>query len=251
MKPVEFPLNKYFLETPIAHRGLHEGNIDENSLSAYKKAIEKGYAIEIDVHLMKDGKLLIHHDGDIKRITGFDIKISDLVEEDLPKYPMLLSKETIPTLKEFLSLVNGQVPVLIELKIDGEFNPKICDVLLDNLRDYPNKDYIALQSFHPYAVKYLKENTDEYSVGQLACRKYEGYSKIVEYLLSNLRLFKKSHADFISYDINGLPHRRVAKLHKKYPLLCWTVDTYDKLKKSKDFADNIIFEYIDLNKQLD
>ena len=247
MKVKKFPLNKYFLEIPIAHRGLHEGNIDENSLTAYQKAIDKGYAIEIDVHLMKDGKLLIHHDENIKRITGFDLKISDLIEEDLIKYPMSLSKEKIPTLIEFLKLVNGKVPVLIEIKVDGKFNPLICDVLLENLKDYPNKDYIALQSFHPFAVKYLKEHTDEYSVGQLATNKYEGYSKITEYLLSNLRLFNMSHADFISYDINGLPNKRVKKLHKKYPLLCWTIDTKEKYDKSKQFADNIIFEFISLN----
>ena len=248
MKPISFPLNKYFFETPIAHRGLHEGNIDENSLTAYQKAIDKGYAIEIDVHIMKDEKLLIHHDGDIKRITGVDLKIADLVEEDLEKYPMMLSKEKIPTLKEFLKLVNGQVPVLIEIKIDGEFTPRICEVLLEDLKDYPKKEFIALQSFHPYAVKYLKEHTDEYSVGQLATRKYDGYSKFIEFMLSRLMLFKKSHADFISYDITGLPFGPVKRLHKKYPLLCWTIDTYEKYEKAKQFADNIIFEYIKLDK---
>ena len=87
----------HFMTIPLAHRGLHNQQLDENSLGAFKAAIEHGYGIELDVHPLKDGGLVVVHDTNLKRVTGVDVNVETLSEEDLKKYPLLLSKEKIPT----------------------------------------------------------------------------------------------------------------------------------------------------------
>ena len=84
-----------FLSTPIAHRGLHDDIREENSISAFKAAIEHGFAIETDVHLLKDGVVAVHHDNSLKRVCGKDVKIESLTSEQLKDYPMTLGGEII------------------------------------------------------------------------------------------------------------------------------------------------------------
>jgi len=70
----------------IGHRGA-KGIAPENSLSGFKKAVELGIdGIELDVHLTKDGKLIVIHDIDLKRLTGLRIPIKQLTFKELKKY---------------------------------------------------------------------------------------------------------------------------------------------------------------------
>lgn len=246
MKTNYIELNQNFITNPIAHRGLHSDTVSENSMQAFSLAIEKGYAIEIDLHLMKDGKLVVLHDANLKRVTGKDALIKDLTEDNLKDYPLLLNGETIPTFRDFLNLVDGKVPVLIEIKANDGLNTVLCDTLLTDLENYPRKDMIALQSFNPYVVKYLKEKTREYSVGLLATGNYS-FSAIKNYILKNLLLYKKIKADFISYNVAYMPFKKVEKIKKRgHKALAWTINTPEKLEKARKYADNIIFEKIDL-----
>lgn len=239
-------LNENFLNNPIAHRGLHSDTVSENSTEAFCLALKNGYAIEIDIHLMKDGELAVIHDSNLKRVTGFDVIIEQLTSDELIHYPLLLSGEKIPTFREFLSLVNGQVPILIEIKASESFNPALCDKLLIDLKDYPRKDKVALQSFNPFVVKYLKQHSNEYSVGLLATGKYP-FGKFKNFLLRTLKFYNHINADFVSYNINFLPNRYVTKKVKKgHKLLAWTINSPEKLDKARKLADNIIFEKIEL-----
>jgi Glycerophosphoryl diester phosphodiesterase len=98
------------MKTPIAHRGLHDDVVEENSMSAFRLAIEHGYGIETDVHLMKDGTVAVFHDPTLKRVCGVNIKPEKLTAETLKNYPMTVGGEIIPTLPELLKLVDGKVP---------------------------------------------------------------------------------------------------------------------------------------------
>ena len=76
-----------FLNFRYAHRGLHQKpTVPENSLAAFKAAVDNGYAIELDVHLMKDGNIAVIHDASLKRTAGMDVKIEDLTTADLEKF---------------------------------------------------------------------------------------------------------------------------------------------------------------------
>ena len=110
------PLKESFLQKKIAHRGLHSDTVSENSLQAFRLAIDGGYAIELDVHLLTDGEIAVVHDSNLSRVTGQDVTVETLSSKDLEKYPLLLNGEKIPTLKETLALVNGNAPLLIEVK---------------------------------------------------------------------------------------------------------------------------------------
>lgn len=92
----------WLVETPIAHRGLHDKNIPENSLGAFAKAIEKGFAIELDVQLLADNTVVVFHDDSLARMTGNDGYIKYLNKEDLKALKLKGTKESIPTLKEVL-----------------------------------------------------------------------------------------------------------------------------------------------------
>ena len=103
------------MKKPIAHRGIH-ASVPENTISAFKKAIEKGYPIELDVQLSKDNEVVVFHDSNLNRLSGIDKKVNSLKYSELKKISLTNKDDKIPTLKESLKLINGKVPVIVELK---------------------------------------------------------------------------------------------------------------------------------------
>ena len=103
-----------------AHRGLFDNDsvAPENSLAAFKKAVDAGYGIELDVQLSKDEKLVVFHDATLKRMCGIDGKVWDYTLEELQQMKLLNSNETIPTFEQFLEVVDGKVPFILEYKLD-------------------------------------------------------------------------------------------------------------------------------------
>lgn len=232
---------------PLAHRGLHDDKRDENSISAFENAITHKYGIELDVHLMKDGNIAVIHDSNLKRVTGFDVEINTLTKKDLKNYPLLISKSYIPLLKEVLDIVDGKVPILIELKVENDFNPDFALKVLENLDSYPYKKNIALQSFNPYAVKYLKTHQDVYPIGQLASDVLPGQSKFVHFMFKHLFILHLSKPDFLNYEVAYIKKRRIARLRRRgLAIIAWTIDDENKKTLAAKYADNIIFEKITL-----
>lgn len=234
-----------FTKTPLAHRGLHDAHLSENSLGAFKAAVDHGYGIEMDVHTLKDGGLVVVHDNNLKRVTGFDVNVEDLSEADLKRYPLLIGGETIPTFKQLLEVVAGKVPLLVELKVTGDFNPELPKRVLFALEGYPHPENIALESFQPYCMKWLRENTIKYPLGQLASNKLDGQTKMVQWLFRTLFVCYISKPDFVAYDILYMPSRFVKRARRRgHPIVAWTVDTMEKYELSRKYADNVIFENI-------
>ncbi len=244
MKPEKIALNDNFINIAIAHRGLHTPEISENSMEAFRRAIANNYAIEIDVHLTTDGQLAVVHDSNLERVTGKNAIVENLSSEELKNYP-LKDGQRIPLLKDLLDLIDGKVPLLIELKFGSVFDHNQADALLELLETYPYPDMVALQSFHPAAVKYLKTHTDKYSAGFLSSYDLKPKNKLVKYALKSLTVARFIHADFISYDIIYLPNKYVEKQKKRgLKILTWTINSKEKEALAKDIADNIIFERI-------
>ena len=113
---------KAFHGIMFAHRGLHSKThgIPENSMSAFRAAIQKNYGIELDLHLTRDGELVVFHDDDLKRVCGRPERPEDLTAAELTKCTLLGTKEHIPLFRDVLALVNDQVPLLVELKFRNE-----------------------------------------------------------------------------------------------------------------------------------
>jgi len=149
-----------------AHRGLHGEEMPENSMAAFRAALEHGYGIEFDVHLMKDGKLAVIHDSSLKRTAGTDVLIEDLVLEDLPNYFLEGTKEIIPTLQQVLKLYSGKAPLIIELKTErgnfADLSQAVCNALDGYSGPY------CIESFDPRCIRWLRLNRPDIIRGQLA-----------------------------------------------------------------------------------
>ena len=235
----------WILHRPIAHRGLHNGStVPENSLLAFESAIEQNYPIELDVNLLSDGGLAVFHDQDLKRITGVSGKISEQDSSKIKRLKLLGSSQYIPSIDEVFELVNGKVPILIEIKNDGAVG-ELEKILLNKLSYYSGE--YAIQSFNPFSISWFKKNAPQISRGQLSgdfkSENLEWYKKV---LLRNLLMNWASSPDFIAYDIQCLPYLPVTLARNTFrtPILAWTIRTKkDKIKASK-YADNIIFESV-------
>lgn len=222
----------------IAHRGFHNEENPENTIGAFNRAIEHGYAIELDVQLLKDGTVVVIHDNKLSRLCGVDKYISNCNLEDLQNLYILDTKYQIPTLNQVLEFVDGKTPLLIEIKNTlkvGELESKTYELLKEYKGEY------AIQSFNPFSLEWFKLNAPNVLRGQLSSYfKGEDLSFIKKVLLKKLRLNKISSPNFISYNADNLPNRYCNKC--KLPILAWTVRNQEEYLKVVKFTDNIIFE---------
>ena len=149
-----------------AHRGLHNEARPENSMSAFRAALEHGYGIELDVHLLKDGNLVVVHDSSLLRTAGADVKVEDLTREELSFYRLLGSDEPIPLFSQVLDLFAGKAPLIVELKcVDGNHNA-LCQAACQMLNDY--EGLYCMESFDPRAVAWLRRHRPDICRGQLS-----------------------------------------------------------------------------------
>lgn len=226
-------------DKPIAHRGLHDGNISvpENSLLSFEKAIEKKYPIEIDVQITKDNTIIVFHDLDLRRACGQKLKVSKLTMPVLNTLKIFNSIYTIPTLEETLEVVNGKVPLLIELK-NFSLNKNLEKSLIEQLASY-NGDF-ALQSFNPFSVRWIKKHSN-FPVGQLARHFTRPF--LIKNILNYLLLNKSMKIDFVAMEKNSLPNKKIEYWKSKgLPILCWTLTSNEEERKAKKYCDTIIFE---------
>lgn len=154
-----------------AHRGLHSEGVPENSMAAFRAALEHGYGIEFDLHLLKDGNLAIMHDASLKRTAGADIMIEDLTTEDLNAYHLEGTEETIPTFRQLLDLYAGKAPLIIELKPERGNHAALTETVCRMLEDY--EGVYCLESFDPRCIAWLKKNRPELIRGQLSKNYFE------------------------------------------------------------------------------
>ena len=188
-----------FLKWRYAHRGLHhKPTVPENSLAAFKAAVEKGYAIELDVHLMRDGNIAVIHDSSLKRTAGYDVKIEDLTTPDLEKFKLEESNEKIPTLSQVLELVDGRVPLLVEIKTENNC-AAVTEKTVQILSEYKG-DYL-IESFDPRCILWLKKNAPDIVRGQLTqnyLRDKSGLKMITRFILTAQVLNFINAPDFIA-----------------------------------------------------
>lgn len=134
------------LITDYAHRGLHGDGAPENSLAAFALAAESSYGIELDVQLSKDGEVMVFHDYMLSRMTGREGLLSDFTTDELRALKLGDSDERIPTLSEVLALVDGRVPLLVELKGES-VDTSLCEPLARLLSQYSGA--YCIESFNP------------------------------------------------------------------------------------------------------
>ena len=223
----------------IAHRGLHNKEIPENSIKAFENAIKNNYIIELDIHLLKDNNIVVFHDDNLKRMCNVNKKIKDLTYEELQKYSLKKTRYKIPLFSEVLKLVDGKVPLIIEFKYDlkaGKLEREAVR-LLDNY-----KGLFCVKSFNPMSVYWFKKHRNNYIRGLLVDSKW---STLGEILSSSMILKRLCKPDFLSCKYILLNNKKVKKFALNKPVLCWTIRNKNNYLKYKDKFYNLICENID------
>ena len=230
----------WVLSNPIAHRGLHNFEFPENSLPAFKNSVEHGFAIELDVRIIDDHTVIVFHDEKLDRMTRRDGYVSNLKTSDLNEIKLLKTEYGIPTFEQVLETVNGEVPLLIEIK-KAEKSFALEEKVTDMLKSYTG-DY-AVQSFDPFSMQYFYKNAPQIMRGQLSSYFHHAdldVSRRDKKRLKKLKYNDVSHPDFIAYKISNLPNKYVT--NTGLPVLAWTLRSELEAQKAQKVCDNYIFE---------
>ncbi len=236
---------KPFMGHYYAHRGFHnnESEAPENSLPAFRKAVEKGYGIELDVQLTKDEKVVVFHDSNLKRVCEEDAPVNSKTYAELCELTLCSSNEHIPLFEEVLKTIDGKVPMIVEIKM-VDSKTRICELANELLLGY--KGIYCVESFHPAAVRWFGKHRPELLRGQLSSDfgkddgKPESFGKfMVHFLLTDLMC----RPDFIAYSCDH-PNNFSFMLTKFFGALAvaWTVKTPEMLKSIKNKYKLFIFE---------
>ena len=230
-----------FLKVAYAHRGLWGRGVAENSLSAFRLAKEKGYGIELDVQLSSDGEVVVFHDESLLRVTGCDAFVYEKDLAFLKTLRLSSTEDTVPTLREVLELIDGRVPLLVEIKSDHKWQ-MICEKAAEILDGYAGA--YLVESFHPFCVAWFRKHRPSVVRGQLSTRlwKENGKRTLAYGIVQNLLLNFYARPDFIAYDVKhrGYVAFLLCRLWRPYTL-AWTVKDTETLKAAKTF-DTVIFE---------
>ena len=240
------PLVPRLCKRHYAHRGLHNEELPENSLSAIKLAADKGYGMEFDLHLTLDGRLAVIHDGNLKRVCGVDLQVCSHPLAKLRAHP-LKNGEPVPTLEEVLLAVDGRVPMLIELKNDGDNAKELVAAFLAAIKDY--KGDFLVESFDPRVLLALKKQAPHIARGQLSCKykKTSGHPFWRRMLLQTMVANAVTRPDFVAYrqtDRESLPCRLVRAAG--VPLFFWTLRERDLALLEIEKGNAVIFEGFEL-----
>ncbi len=245
-------LPRAFLEIPLAHRGLHdvEKGIPENSRAAVRAAIEKGYGVEVDVQPSSCGEPMVFHDYALGRLTGESGPVGMRSREELGAIGLSGGDEGIPTLREILEIVDGRVPILIEMKDqDGGLGENVGDLprrVAETLGGYEGP--VAVMSFNPHMIAEFARHAPDIPRGLVTMdfvdtdlwqlvpmdRREE---------LSTIPDLERVGADFVSHGRMHLGREDLGKVREKgLPILTWTVRSPEEEEEARKVADNITFE---------
>lgn len=227
-----------------AHRGLHGDGIPENSLAAFKLARDKGFAIELDVHLSADKEVMVFHDATLERMTGNLAKINELTCAELQKLTLAGTDEHIPTFKEVLELIDGKVPLLVELKGENT-DTSLCPEVAKLLREYSGE--YCIESFNPMLLSAMRKQLPDAYYGLLytnVCREKNNKS-LLSIALTGMALNVLARPNFIAFDYrdrDSFPVKLTTRFWRA-PKFVWTIRSDDELAIARQNGECPIFEH--------
>lgn len=240
----------WLVARPIAHRGLHDrvaGRI-ENAPASALAAVERGFAIECDVQLSADGEAMVFHDFALDRLTGETGPVAARTAADLGRIRLKDLVDAIPTLADFLDLIAGRVPLVVEIKSRFDGDLRLTDRVAEILsgRAAP----VAVKSFDPDPIAHLRAGArPNVPLGIVAEARYEhGEWKTLsddrKIELPNLLHYERTRPDFLSWRVDDLPHAapHLCRVGLGLPVMTWTVRTPEQRARAARWADQIVFE---------
>lgn len=237
---------KPFEEVCIAHRGLFDNRAPwpENSLPAFRRAVEAGYGIELDVQLTRDHRLVVFHDGSLKRMCGVDGMLYQHTYDELCRYTLAGSGEQIPLLQDVLKVIDGKVPLIVEVKREGDWK-ETTKTLSEMMKDYSG--LYCMESFHPLAVAWYRKHCPDIIRGQLSTnfmREKAGLGGLQRFVLSNLLLNWCSRPDFIAYNHKYADQFSYRLCRKLFPVenVAWTIQNQEEMVRARQVFQVFIFD---------
>jgi len=245
------PLPKDFLRLPLTHRGYHDSTkaVIENSLSAFRAAMDAGYGIELDVQRSADDVPIVFHDDEMDRLTAVTGAFRDFSAAELGRTVLRGGTDTIPTLAEVLALVAGKVPLLIEIKENWN-TMKDTDGILESAIAAALAGYagpVAVMAFNPHCIAHMARLAPDVPRGLTT----EAYDPVLNApipadvcaYLREIPDYDRTGSSFISHQASDLGRPRVAALKAQgAAILCWTIRSAEDEAKARTVADNITFE---------
>ena len=235
-----------------AHRGWHcRPAIPENSMAAFRLAVENGFGAELDVHLMKDGHLAVIHDSSLLRTAGADVMVEDLTLEELRQYRLEGTDEPIPLLEDVLALFEGRTPLVVELKSYKGNHDALAEATMAMLDKF--RVAYCVESFDPRCLMWLKKHRPDVVRGQLSQQFFRhrdndpGVGKAVQFLLSNLFFNIVTQPDFIAYRFSDRKCAAVAICRMVYHVqeVNWTITDHSQMEAAEKRGNLVIFERFD------
>jgi glycerophosphoryl diester phosphodiesterase len=216
----------------FAHRGLHGPGVPENSLAAFRAALDMGAGIECDVRLSGDGQVVVFHDHDLKRLCASALTVEASTAAMLAGQRLFDSLEHIPLLADLLELVSGRVPILVEVKCRGGNADKLTQAVSEQLTDYVGP--VGVMSFEPAVGKWLARNAPKLRRGLVISESASAFDR--------WRCLRASMPHFLAIDVGAIARRWVVKERSRRWIYSWTVRN-PKLRRSGEIhADALIWE---------
>jgi len=234
---------------PVAHRGLHERarGVIENMPAAAQAAIAGGFGIECDIQLTADGEAMVHHDDVLGRLTEGSGALLSMTAGDLKAVRFKDTAERMMSLGDLCGLVQGRVPLVIEVKSHFDGDRKLVARMAEVLRSY--RGPAAAMSFDPDQVLALRDRMPELPRGIVAERTYNqtDWPEATETQRSGMRHLRhafRTRPHFVAYWVDELPAPApwIARNIFGLPLLTWTVRTAEQRERAARYADQMIFE---------
>ena len=228
-----------------AHRGLHDAQRPENSMAAFRAAVESGYGAELDIHLMKDGNLAVIHDSSLKRTAGVDLRIEDLDATSITAYHLNNTQEQIPLLPQVLEIFEGRAPLIVELKTVNRNHAAICRAASQLLDNYHGQ--YCIESFDPRVVAWFRRHRPDVIRGQLSenwMRAKLSAPSIFKWVMTHHIANVYTRPDFIAcrFEDRNVAGTKICRGFWKVQGVSWTIRTIDDFKTAVDEGWIPIFE---------
>ncbi len=227
-----------------AHRGLFDKaqGIEENSPSAFQRAVDAGLNIEMDVRITQDRELIVFHDANGHRMLGVDQAIESMTLEEIRRYPLINTNEHVMTLREFLTMVNGSVGLIIEIKAtsDNQLTARLCAEVLDQ---YTGR--YAICSFRPEIIRWYNIHRPQVIRGQLIENMLGSHTHtpIIRLLQSFNGFAMLTKPNYLSVEYR---HAKFFRWIRAFGgILCvWTIRDQTWMDRKPHPADTVIFENV-------
>ena len=237
--------HSWLIDNYIARFGWNSDEVHENTLPAYRKAVNEGYPILISVQMLDDGEIICFADNTLARVAHVSGYVTKMSLAEIKEHKIKDTDCTIPTLTEALDEIKGKVPVVIDIYNEcnvGKMEEKVRDIIEEYIEKYNLLDSVAVMSINPYSLQWFYINAPWIPrILRSGVFKVKKYASIKAKKLTKLKYYKLANADYIAYNAKDLPCKYI-KQYKPVGVLAYNVKSQEEYLNVAKYCDNIIFD---------